>query len=57
MEEAHARACEQRWWVLNEKRLLARAGLGALATQFRQIPVEADDLTSWVDRSARTLTE
>ncbi len=32
-EEAHARACEQRRWVLNEKRLLAGTGLDdAVAT-------------------------
>jgi hypothetical protein len=30
LEEAHARLCERREWVCNEKRLVERAGLGSL---------------------------
>ena len=34
LEEAHARLCERREWVLNEKRLVERAGLGSLNALF-----------------------
>jgi len=55
MEEAHARACERRLWVLNEKRLLADVGLDGLASEFLRMPPEPAGLSAWVDRVAQTL--
>jgi hypothetical protein len=55
MEEAHARACEQGRWVLNEKRLIAGSGLGGLADCFVRIPRREVDLALWVDEVARAL--
>jgi len=47
LEEAHARLCERRHWVCNEKRLLQSAGLNQLAL-FNEVP-RASELISWVD--------
>jgi hypothetical protein len=55
MEEAHARACERGQWTLNEKRLLAAAGLGMLDDAFTQLPAPASALAPWVDAIARAL--
>ena len=55
MEEANARACEQRRWVLNEKRLLAVVGLDGLASHFARVPRRPAELTRWVEAVARAL--
>lgn len=47
MEAAHARLCEQRAWVLNEKRIVERAGLERVQPLFRQVPGN-DALLGWV---------
>ena len=54
MEEAHARVCERGEWALNEKRLLAAAGLGGLSERFTRAP--ARDAGRWVDEVARVLS-
>lgn len=53
---AHARACASGRWVLNEKRLLADAGLQELHSAFSHAPQEAEKLAAWVEGVARTLT-
>jgi hypothetical protein len=53
MEEAHARVCERGEWALNEKRLLAAAGLGGLSETFTRAPTR--DAGRWVDEVARAL--
>jgi hypothetical protein len=55
LEEAHAIACERRRWVLNEKRLVAAAGLERLHDRFRGVPVGARALEAWVDAIAAEL--
>lgn len=55
MEEAHARVCERGQWTLNEKRLLATAGLEGLGGAFSRIPAPASALGVWVDEVARAL--
>jgi len=55
MEEAHARVCERGRWVLNEKRLLAAAGLGGLNDAFTRLPAPASELLPWVEEIARAL--
>lgn len=55
MEEAHARMCERGQWTLNEKRLLATAGLEGLSDAFTRLPAEASALGLWVDEIARAL--
>ena len=55
MEEANAHACEQGRWVLNEKRLLAAAGLDGLASHFARVPRRPAGLTRWVEAVARAL--
>ena len=52
MEEAHARMCERGQWTLNEKRLLATAGLERLGDAFTRVPAEAGALVAWVDEIA-----
>jgi hypothetical protein len=54
MEEAHARLCERGQWSLNEKRLLAAAGLGSLTEAFTRLPTRDPD--RWVDEIARVLS-
>jgi hypothetical protein len=56
MEEAHARACEQGRWVLNEKRLLASSGLGGLSAEILPVPSHPASLLSWIDTVAAALT-
>lgn len=50
MEEAHARLCAQRQWVLNEKRLVQRAGLQTTQDLFGEIPSAVTDLVAWLER-------
>ncbi len=47
IELAHARLCEQKTWVLNEKRILEQAGLGKVQAHFSSVPAP-DELLSWV---------
>jgi hypothetical protein len=44
---AHARLCEQKLWVLNEKRILERAGL-AVGDLFTNAPSDVAGLDRWV---------
>jgi hypothetical protein len=48
LEAAHARACRRRSWILNEKGLVERAGLGALHARFAAIPAASGPLLEWV---------
>jgi hypothetical protein len=50
VEAAHALLCEQRAWVLNEKRIVERAGLAALHTLFAEVPADPAALPGWVAR-------
>jgi hypothetical protein len=50
VECAHGRLCAARTWVLNEKRILERAGLGALQARFCAIPQDPAGLRAWVER-------
>ena len=49
LDEAHARMCEQKHWVVNEKGLLGRAGLQDVQACFASLPRTAAELTRWVD--------
>jgi hypothetical protein len=55
MEEAHARVCEQGQWVLNEKRLIAAAGLDRVQARFATVPHEPAGLASWIGELADAL--
>ncbi len=55
IEGAHAALCASRTWVLNEKRILERAGLDDLQAMFAAAPREATALTAWVERVAARL--
>jgi hypothetical protein len=57
MEEAHALLCQRAQWVLNEKRLIERAGLAGLQALFTHVPNAPAELASWVDGVARELGE
>ena len=48
VEEAHAVLCARREWVLNEKRIVERAGLAELHERFSAIPREARLLPDWL---------
>jgi hypothetical protein len=48
VEEAHARACAARRWVLNEKHILELAGLAEAHTWFGGVPTVAAELVRWV---------
>jgi len=48
LEAAHARACRERLWVLNEKTLVERSGLAALHERFTRIPAGPAALVEWV---------
>lgn len=54
-EEAHARACERGRWALNEKRLLALAGLDHVQPLFSNVPAESAELLHWIDAVAELL--
>lgn len=49
IEAGHAILCARKEWVLNEKRILLRAGLGALNRAFSQVPTGAPALLSWLE--------
>ena len=55
VEEAHARACAAGRWVLNEKRLVALAGLDEVQRIFSGVPDGAEALAAWTDRIAEAL--
>jgi predicted nucleotidyltransferase len=57
VEEAHARLCAQRRWVLNEKRMIERAGLGGAQRVFTGVPEAPDALAEWVARVGTVLEE
>jgi hypothetical protein len=50
IEAAHAILCERREWVLNEKRIVERAGLAHVQACFGDAPQAADDLLGWLAR-------
>ncbi|HEY0096858.1 MAG TPA: hypothetical protein VGB96_21200, partial [Archangium sp.] len=47
IEKAHAVLAEQHTWVLNEKRILERAGLAGVHALFTQAP-RREELVGWV---------
>jgi hypothetical protein len=47
VEAAHARLCARRAWVLNEKRIIERAGLERVQPLFRHVPGD-NGLLGWV---------
>jgi hypothetical protein len=49
METAHAVTCRQRTWVLNEKKLVERAGLEDVQRSFIGVPASATGLLAWVE--------
>jgi hypothetical protein len=49
VEAAHAVVCQRGEWVLNEKHLVERAGLGELHAQFTRVPPSTPGLVEWVD--------
>jgi hypothetical protein len=55
IEEAHARLCARGEWVLNEKRILERAGLARVQAAFADAP-RGGDLPGWVAAVAAELT-
>jgi hypothetical protein len=55
LEAAHARACHARHWILNEKGLVERAGLGVMHARFASIPAESGALLEWVRGLAAAL--
>lgn len=55
LEAAHARACLARHWILNEKGLVERAGLGVVHARFATIPDESGALLEWVRGLAAAL--
>jgi hypothetical protein len=54
-EEAHGRVAGARRWVLNEKHLLAAAGLSSADDWFRAVPTEPESLGAWVDQARASL--
>jgi predicted nucleotidyltransferase len=48
LAESHARLCERGEWVLNEKRLAERAGLGPLERRFLAELADGEDLAGMV---------
>jgi hypothetical protein len=57
VEEAHAVLCERRAWVLNEKRIVERAGLAELHGLLAGLPRTADGLCDWIARVEASLTD
>jgi hypothetical protein len=58
LEEAHARRCTMRGWVLNEKRLLDGAGLDEASALLREAHADGrPSLARLVDELQRVLTE
>ena len=56
METAHALACHNRIWILNEKHLLNAVSLPSLHSHFTSVPSSPMALQSWID-SLRTTVE
>lgn len=50
VEAAHAALCAAGIWVLNEKRILERAGLRQVHALFGAVPQEPAGLRAWVER-------
>jgi len=50
VEMAHGVACQRRMWVLNEKKLIERAGLQDLHAAFVDVPRSPAELVAWVER-------
>jgi hypothetical protein len=48
MEDAHARVCEQRRWVLNEKRMIEAAELTHVHAHFGRVPSAPGELDAWL---------
>jgi hypothetical protein len=57
MEEAHARMCARRRWVLNEKRLVQAADLGDVQPLFARVPDTPGELDAWVERVGAALAQ
>lgn len=57
LQEGHARRCEQRVWVCNEKRLVSDAGLTHVQARFASLTTDggAGALSAWVDDVARAI--
>jgi len=55
VEESHAILAPRGEWVLNEKRIVERAGLARMHALLSEIPPAADDLFAWANRAARAL--
>ena len=49
VEMAHALACRDGLWVLNEKKLIERVGLQELHARFGDVPMSGPALVGWVD--------
>lgn len=49
IETAHGQACQRRVWVLNEKKLVERMGLGGLHAAFSRVPASIPGLFAWVE--------
>ncbi|HEU4726853.1 MAG TPA: nucleotidyltransferase domain-containing protein [Kofleriaceae bacterium] len=56
VEAAHAVLCEQRTWVLNEKRIIERAGFARAPALFRGVP-DGDGLVGWLADLEAALAE
>jgi hypothetical protein len=55
IEHAHALLCERRQWVLNEKRIIERAGLDATQELFVQMP-RREELEQWLVAVSKALS-
>lgn len=55
VEEAHARVCARGIWTVNEKWLLARAGLDAIQPAFAEMPSSSASLARWINDVAAHL--
>jgi hypothetical protein len=54
-EHAHALLCARREWVLNEKRIVERAGLESAHASFARVPRDASGLERWVEEIEQTI--
>jgi len=50
IEEAHARLCERKRWILNEKNIVQVAGLSCVQAHFAAPPNEPSKLREWVEQ-------
>lgn len=55
IEAGHAILCTRRQWVLNEKRIVERAGLGGLHQTFARVPIQRAELLAWLAALAAEL--